>query len=367
MKPLRIGAAILSAGYSSRMGEFKPLLKIAGQTMLERCARLFLRPEIERVVVISGHRAPEVAADANRLGVAVVHNHKFDQGMFSSVCAAVDAMRDVDAFFLLPVDIALIRSVVVSALLEHFDGRIAYPCVQGERGHPPLVPAEHIPTILRHDGQGGLKAVLQTLPSLDVAVWDRGVLLDADTPDAFATLQAKALRLRIGERQEALALADISMPERGVAHGRAVARVAGLIAKALNVHGQKLDLDLVHNAALLHDIAKGERGHEARGAKVLSDLGLDGLAGIVAAHRDVPPPASGILSETEVVCLADKLVRGPFRVPVRRRFEEKLNIYVDDPEACRAIQGRMRNALGLQALVEQVTGLDIESIVTDAE
>lgn len=365
MTVLRIGAAILSAGYSSRMGEFKPLLKIGGETMLERCVRLFLRPEIERLVVISGHRAPEIEAEANRLGVAVVHNHKFAQGMFSSVLAAASALSGLDAFFLLPVDIALIRSVVVSALLKHFDGRIAYPCFQGERGHPPLVPAEHIPAILRHDGQGGLKAVLHSLPSLDVPVWDRGVLLDADTPDAFATLQAKALRLRIGERQEALALADISMPERGVAHGRAVARVAELIAKALNAHGQELDLDLVHNAALLHDIAKGERGHEACGAEVLSGLGLGGLGGIVAAHRDVPPPASGVLSEKEVVCLADKLVRGPFRVPVRRRFEEKLSIYADDPEACRAIQGRMRNALGLQALVEQITGSDIESIVTD--
>lgn len=347
------------------MGEFKPLLELDGQTMLERCIRLFSRPQIERIVVVSGHRALDVDEEATRLGAAVVHNPLFDQGMFSSVRTAVDAMGDVDAFFLLPVDIALVRPAVITVLIEHFDGRVAFPCFQGERGHPPLIPAKHIPAIQGHDGQGGLKAVLHALPGHDVPVWDRGILLDADTPDAFAELQAKAVRICIGEREEARVLADIAMPARGVAHGQAVARVAGLIARALNAHGLQLDLDLVHNAALLHDIAKGERGHEARGAELLAGFGLSGLAGIVAAHRDVPPPSSGMMTEKEVVCLADKLVRGPFRVPVRQRFEEKLQVYANDSAACQAITGRMVHALGLQALVEQTTGLDIECIVTD--
>jgi hypothetical protein len=40
----------------------------------------------------------------------------------------------------------------------------------------------------------------------------------------------------------------------------------------------------------------------------------------VASHRDVPPPASGVLTEKEVVCLADKLVRCDRRVGVEERF-----------------------------------------------
>lgn len=367
MTKLRIGAVILAAGYSSRMGALKPLLEIGGQTMLAWCARLFLRPEIEHVIVVSGHRAAEVEAEAARLGLATVHNPEFDQGMFSSVRAAVGVFSDYDAFFLLPVDIPLVRPAVVTALLERFDGRIAYPCFRGERGHPPLVPARHIAAILNHDAQGGLKTVLETLPGLDVPVWDSGVTLDADTPEALAELGVKGERLHIGTRDEAQELATIAMPTKGVAHGQAVARVADRLAQALNGHGLNLDGDLVHNAALLHDIAKGQREHEARGAVLLEQWGLHGLCAIVGAHRDVSPPASGDVTAKEVVCLADKLVRGLSRVSVRQRFEEKMSLYAHDQEACLAIRGRMMNALGVQKMVEQVTGQDIERIVAGGE
>ena len=50
-------------------------------------------------------------------------------------------------------------------------------------------------------------------------------------------------------------------------------------------------------------------------------------------------------------CLADKLVRGQYRVPVRRRFMEKLELYAGNKAACRAIRRRMHNALALQEMV----------------
>jgi hypothetical protein len=153
------------------------------------------------------------------------------------------------------------------------------------------------------------------------------------------------------------------MPERGVAHGHAVAAVAVRLGEELNRHGGTLDLDLIHNAALLHDVAKGHPRHEAAGGEFLARLGLGGLAGIVAAHRDVPPPASGVLTEKEVVCLADKLVRGSQRISVRERFGEKLALYRHDAEACAAIRGRMGNALGLLDLVERTCGRGIEEIL----
>ena len=87
------------------------------------------------------------------------------------------------------------------------------------------------------------------------------------------------------------------------------------------------------------------------------------MVGIVAAHRDVPAPASGVLTEKEVVCLADKLVRGSQRISVRERFGEKLALYSHDAEACAAIRGRMGNALDLLDLVERTCGRGIEEIL----
>lgn len=358
----RFAAVILAAGLSSRMGSFKPLMTLVGQSVLARCIGTFRTAGLAEIIVVTGHRAFEVQAEVERLGVSAIHNPAYEQGMFSSVRTAASGLSGVDAFFLLPVDIALVRSATIASLARAYDGRVAYPVFKGERGHPPLIPARLIPEVLRHDGDAGMKGLLERHPFLDVPVWDQGILLDADTADDFAVLVDRAAKLSIGTRDEIAALAG-SMPERGMAHGRAVAAVAVRLGEGLNRHGGTLDLDLVHNAALVHDLAKGVPGHEARGGQLLAEWGLHGLAGIVAAHRDVPAPDSGVLTEKEVVCLADKLVRGSQRISVRERFGEKLALYRHDAQACAAIRGRMSNALDLLDLVERTCGQGMEEIL----
>jgi len=273
----RFGAVILAAGFSSRMGDFKPLMELAGQSVLAHCVRNFREAGVLDIVVVTGHRAPEVQVEVEKLEISSMHNARYELGMFSSVCVAVagffelSQLSGLDAFFILPVDVPLVRPATIRALIDAYDGLITYPCFEGERGHPPLIPASLIPQILGHDGQGGLKSLLEICPSLDVPVWDRGILLDADTPEDFSGLVRRAGRLDIGEQGEALALARLSMPERGLAHGLAVARVAVCLGEALCRHGGVLDLELIHNAALMHDIGKGQPAHEARGARCSSD------------------------------------------------------------------------------------------------
>ncbi|OGR16681.1 MAG: hypothetical protein A2X81_10665 [Desulfobacterales bacterium GWB2_56_26] len=364
---MRFGAIILAAGYSSRVGGFKPLMEPGGHSLIARCAQLFRRAHVADMYVVSGHRREEVEAEAARLGIPSIHNPHYDLGMYSSVCAALPHLTQVDGFYILPVDIPLVRPATIGALSAAFDGQtVIHPRFGDLRGHPPLIPAHLIPGLLAYDGKGGLKSFLQQQHSRDVAVWDRGILLDADTPADFAVLTRRLQRLAIGEPAEALALARLVMPEKGVAHGVAVARVASALGRELNRHGYLLDMDLLHNAALLHDVAKGRPQHEVRGAELLADLGLEKLAEIVAAHRDAPPPDSGRLTEKEVVCLADKLVRGTLRMSVHRRFAEKLELYAEASEARRAIRGRLANALALESLVEKAAGQSIEEILDAA-
>ncbi len=364
---MRLTAVILAAGYSSRMEGFKPLMELGGRSLLALCADLF-RGAAAEPVVVSGHRGEEVEAEAARLGLATVRNPHFDRGMYSSVRAALSLLARIDGFFLMPVDIPLVRPSTVRALAAAFDGEsVLFPSFDGQRGHPPLIPARLVADILAYDGAGGLKVLLEQQPNRDVPVWDRGILLDADTPEDFARLAQRFERLSIGEPEEALALARLAMPEKGVAHGLAVSLVAEALGRELNRHGYLLDLDLLRNAALLHDIAKGQLQHEARGAELLTELGLEGLSESVAAHRDAVPPASGLLTEKEVVCLADKLVRGRFRVSVRRRFTEKLEQYSEDSEACRAIRDRLAKALTLESLMQKAAGRSVAEILDDVE
>jgi CTP:molybdopterin cytidylyltransferase MocA len=346
------------------MGDFKPLMRLGGQSLIERCADLFRQVGVRTVVIVTGYRCGDVETEAKRFGLRCIHNPDYAQGMFSSVCAAARHMAGIDGFFLLPVDIPLVRPATIAALCTTFTGRtVLSPCFDGMHGHPPLLPGLLIPEILEHDGRDGLKSLLERQEIREIPVWDKGILMDADTPEDFAALTRHLPKLDIGEPSEALALAALTMPERGLAHGRAVARVATALGKELNQHGSKLDLDILHNAALLHDIAKGQPQHEMQGAEMLDSLGLRRLSAIVATHRDVPPPVFRPLTEKEVVCLADKLVRGSLRVSVRQRFQDKLALYSHDPEACRAIRERLTNTLALQALVEHTTKRDIDDIL----
>ena len=62
------------------------------------------------------------------------------------------------------------------------------------------------------------------------------------------------------------------------------------------------------------------------------------------------------IGERELVHLADKLVRGSRLVRLEDRFEEKLALYGNDPEAVRAIHDRYQLALRLAAAVEAAMG-----------
>jgi CTP:molybdopterin cytidylyltransferase MocA len=363
---MNFGAVVLAAGFSSRMGNFKPLMQLNGKSMLTHCVSLFHDAGVERVVVVTGHRCEEVMPPVEELGALSVYNSDYAEGMFGSICSALPHFAGVDGFFILPVDIPLIRRATLDLLVSRFNGdSVVYPRFADERGHPPLIPASFISAILEHDGFGGLQTLLETLPGTDVPVWDKGILMDADTPADYDALIQRVATMETGTATEAEALAELMMPQRGVAHGRAVAGIASLLGEELNRHGYSLDLNILYNGALLHDIAKGLPDHERAGAEMLKSLGLGSLAESVGLHRDAHVPGSGEITETELVCLADKLVRGTRRMSIEERFTEKLQLYSDDRVACAAIRERLANALALKQLVENSTGRSVEEILGD--
>jgi CTP:molybdopterin cytidylyltransferase MocA len=379
----RISAVILAAGLSSRLGVHKPLVALGGASLLERVAGLFSAMGVTDVIAVAGCRDQETAAEAERLSglgmpLRCVRNERFAEGMFSSVAAGLAALPSgCDAFFVLPVDIPLVRRQTLRWLLEGLaahgrDDRpaVLYPVFGGLRGHPPLLDARLAPPVLAHPGAGGLAGALAELEAggaavaLDVPVADANIHFDVDTPQDLLAARRRVERLDIPAPAEAEALLmRFGAGERGLGHGRGVARAALALARALNARGANLDLELTEAAGLLHDIAKGAAGHEQVGATLLEGLGFAPLARIVAAHRDIAPQDSPEITERELVYLADKLVRGSARVPVAQRFQEKLDAFADDPEVAAAIRRRLTNALAMQARVEAAAGADIESIL----
>jgi hypothetical protein len=124
-----------------------------------------------------------------------------------------------------------------------------------------------------------------------------------------------------------------------------------------------VDVELSYVCGLVHDMAKGQPKHEEAGGKLLDSMGLTEMAPIVAAHRDLTLAEDQHITAKEVVYLADKLTRGPQRVKVRDRFQEKLDLFSKDPEAVAAITRRLSNAMDLKRRMEKILGSPVESVV----
>ncbi len=194
MTPLPLAAIIPAAGSSSRMGQFKPLLQVDGQSLIQRAISVFRQNRIDDIIVVVGHRAADLEAALVQEEVRIARNEAYMRGMFSSVKIGMRQLPDhCEAFFVLPVDIAFVRSATIGRLIEAFrnhPGRICYPCVANRRGHPPLIPACLAEAIAGHDGKGGLRRALKCCADLavDVPVEDRYILLDLDSPEDLLKL-----------------------------------------------------------------------------------------------------------------------------------------------------------------------------------
>ena len=124
-------------------------------------------------------------------------------------------------------------------------------------------------------------------------------------------------------RQECLQLLkQYDTPNHVVRHCVAVADTAVAIGKALNNHGYHLDLDLIQAAGLIHDIARVEDEHWEKGYQLARDLGYKQEADIIKVHmRYTPFSAVEHVTETDLVCLGDRIVKEDQYVGLDRRME----------------------------------------------
>ncbi len=196
---------ILAAGFSSRMGIFKPNYKLDGKTITQRLIDCYLAQNIAVFLVVGWQKA-ELLAATNHTGITIVDNPDFAQGMFSSVKCGLEAVSShgARAVFIQPVDIPLIRPATLDILLhaaQKAPARIYYPCFNSRRGHPVLIAANLIPDILAWNGEGGLKGCLSTYPDLarELPVTDSNILFDIDIPQDLAELKERYARMNSPE------------------------------------------------------------------------------------------------------------------------------------------------------------------------
>ncbi len=125
------GILILAAGQSSRLGRPKQLLMYQGRSLVERVAETAIASGCNPIMVVLGSSAEETSSHLNKLGIHVLVNKQWQEGMASSIREGVKAMIGLD---------------------DHIDGIVILVCDQ------PHLEVNHIKALLQLQLQKDLPA-----------------------------------------------------------------------------------------------------------------------------------------------------------------------------------------------------------------
>jgi molybdenum cofactor cytidylyltransferase len=370
---LSLSAVIPAAGLSSRMHRFKPLLKFGNAPMLEVVIRLFQDCGIQDILVVTGHNHTLLEPIIQKTCARAVFNPAFETGMLGSIQKGVThVQRSSRGFFLLPVDIPAVRPSTIQSLVSAFKKAkesIIIPEFNQTPGHPPLIPARLIPQILAMNPDSNLgELLLSQKEQVHQPVLDRGILLDADTQDAYGALADKYQHLDIPDKEECNAIIQSVLPgETAIqSHLALVADIAEKLARAVekgrpNSNGRlpRLNKNLIQAAALLHDIKRKKENHAGAASRFLKTLGFFRVAEIVAEHMTIE--SGDRITEKEIVYFADKLCNG---TRVEHDYTQRFAGMIQQaPGAENRIFQRYEATQHIQAGIEAAAGQSIQTIL----
>ncbi len=193
----RVAALVLAAGQAKRMGVNKLVQPLAGKALVRHAVEAALASQAEPVILVTGHQREAVEEALEGLDLLSVHNRNYAAGLSTSLKRGLAALpAGIDAAVVLLGDMPRIAPGTIDRLIASFnplEGRaICLPTLGGKRGNPVLLGRQFFAEAQTIEGDQGAREILQEYADLvaEVPVDDEAVLLDVDTPDALAALQA---------------------------------------------------------------------------------------------------------------------------------------------------------------------------------
>lgn len=194
-----INGLILAAGMSSRMRQFKPLMRIEEKTIIETTVDHMLEAGVDQITVVLGYRGSEIKEvlelDEKRcrhLKFAYNPNYETTQ-MLDSIKIGLDKMGICDRFFIAPGDMPAITTKTYQTLIEvaagKSDFKVIFPTLEGYRKHPPLISWDCRDNILQFQGNG-LRELWKEYEAeiVEIPLEDNGCTIDIDTPEDYQKL-----------------------------------------------------------------------------------------------------------------------------------------------------------------------------------
>ena len=175
----------------------KLLAEIDGIAMVRRTAENIMESRARPVIAVTGHERERTEATLDGLDLSFAHNTAYADGLSTSMKAGLAALdEDVDGILVCLGDMPQVSPETVDKLISAFDpleGRaICVPTWRGKRGNPVLWARRFFEEMMDVSGDVGARHLIGTHSELvvEVEMKDDGVMIDVDTPDALAKLNA---------------------------------------------------------------------------------------------------------------------------------------------------------------------------------
>jgi molybdenum cofactor cytidylyltransferase len=207
-----VGAVVLAAGASTRMGATKQLLRLGERTVLERTLGNVRGADVAETVVVLGAAAAAIEREidfASMGAVRVVVNAEYESGMASSLRVGLAALGPaVDGALIVLGDQPLVRGETLGRIIECYrvtgdrlrvtadrsqSVEIVIPMYGERRGNPVLLDRGVFEEAMALEGDVGCRAIFgrHAAGIVTVDVDDPGILVDIDSKEDYARVRGE--------------------------------------------------------------------------------------------------------------------------------------------------------------------------------
>lgn len=192
------GTILLAAGASTRMGQAKQLLRIAGENLIQRAVKTALGTPFRPVVVVLGANREQIEPELLGSEVLTVYNPDWATGMGSSIATGLAFLLEqtptIQQVLIMVGDQPLLKVDTLVALVE-LQSRTQAPVVVSKYtdtlGVPALFTSDLFAELTALHGAQGAKTLIQKHRDQAAVLDFPEGALDLDTPEEWAAFLAK--------------------------------------------------------------------------------------------------------------------------------------------------------------------------------
>lgn len=195
---MKIGAAILAAGSSSRLGVPKQLISFKGKSLLQHMIDVVESVDLSDRMVILGANEKDIREQIDFKSTQVILNEQWEKGMAGSLRMAVESAIDekLDAILILLSDQPFVNRELLNQLIEGFvpDEEMIVASSYGDvLGVPAVFDGYYFRELSELEGDAGARKLINTYRTKVKGVRFEDGLIDIDTPKDLNQLNERDL------------------------------------------------------------------------------------------------------------------------------------------------------------------------------